>query len=149
MLVVEGKKKRRQKEDIWSDNQKSSRSYLMVWNSDNAVTFKNGEEREKKHFLKGRISVESFLWKGMETHWDIYISTEIFLTQHAAKEQFCIHGQGTHTAWSKPNRSQANPEWEHWEQFGFRLPPSWDPSHTTTHARKRAQAPGYECLIPI
>lgn len=99
------KRKQRQKEDIWSDNQKSSWSYLMVWNSDNAVTFKNGEEREKKHFLKGRISVESFLWKGMETHWDIYISTEIFLTQHAAKEQFCIHGQGTHTAWSKPNRS--------------------------------------------
>lgn len=54
-------KHQREKEVIWSDSQMPSWSYLKMWNEDNGVTFKNGEERGEKHFLKSRISAESFL----------------------------------------------------------------------------------------
>lgn len=92
---------------------------------------KKWREKKKIMFWKSRVSVQSFLWKRWKPPWDIYILTEIFISQeHAAKEQSCTRGPGICTAWYKQT------EWECWEHFGFHLPPSWDPSQITTHAHK-------------
>jgi len=80
-------------------------------------------KREKNSTFREAESLWSHSYeKGWKTHWDVYISTQIFPRHHAAKDSLAHAGQGR--ALNELNQTDLRFEWERGEHFGFHLPPS-------------------------